>query len=246
MDDRVQEYVITLAGGLAHAIKTPLSTINLNLQLLREDLEKTAGGERTAREGRVLKKILLLEKEVLRLEDSVNGFLRFVKTKTVEKETGSINLLVGEILDFIQPEAAALGIRVTRNLDYRVPFFRFDFEQIRQAVLNIVKNGVEAMKGGGDLYVETRLEGGDLALSVADTGPGIPAEDRNKIFDLYYSTKPEGTGFGLPMAKRAVEGHDGTIEVLDGPMGGARFVLRLPMGEKPARKGSERLPRRGG
>jgi signal transduction histidine kinase len=245
MDDRVREYVITLAGGLAHAIKTPLSTMNLNLQLLREDLEKVAEPERTAREGRILKKILLLEREVQRLEDSVNGFLRFVKTESVERQPGSINLLVDELLEFIRPEAESHGIRMHPSLDYRIPFFRFDFEKIRQAILNVVKNGVEAMKEGGDLWVETRQEGGDVTVSVTDSGPGIPEEDRSKIFDLYYSTKPEGTGFGLPTAKRAVEGHDGRIEVFDAQPRGTRFVIRLPMGEGPLRRGSERMPRRG-
>ena len=245
MDEKVQEYVITLAGGLAHAIKTPLSTINLNLQLLREDIETTPQGTRTQREGRILKKVQLLEKEVQRLEESVNGFLRFVRTETPDMQPGSINLLVGEILDFIQPEAAAHGVKVQRSLDYHVPFFRFDFEQIRVAVHNIVKNALEAMRSGGDLYVETRLEGAAVEVSVADTGPGIPADERGRIFDIYYSTKPEGTGFGLPMAKRAVEQHEGSITVMDGPMGGVRFVIRLPMGVERGHKGSERLPRRG-
>ncbi|MHC5036518.1 MAG: sensor histidine kinase [Planctomycetota bacterium] len=223
----MKKIILTFVGGLAHEIKTPLSTIGMNLQLLRENLE--GGDDLSARETRVLEKILFVEKEVQRLGETLNEFLRFIRGKQIEKKPGSINLLVNELLDFIAPEAEALNIRMHRNQDYRIPLFHFDFELVRTAVLNVMKNGIEVMKEGGDLYVETFQRGSDILLSFRNTGPAIPAEDVEKIFEPYYSTKPEGTGLGLTVARRALEEHGGNIEVANDPLGGVRFLLRLPL-----------------
>jgi len=237
MAERMQETIMALVGGLAHEIKTPLSTIGMNLQLLREKLEGAA--DLSPREAHALCKIHLVEKEVLRLGETLNEFLRFVRGRRIEVRPGSINLLVNELVDFIQPEAEALGVRVHRNQDYRIPLFHFDFEGVRQAVLNVMKNGLEAMRTGGDLYLETRVRDQEVVLAIANTGPGIPKEDREKIFEPYYSTKPEGTGLGLSVARRALEDHGGGIEVIGDALGGIRFLLRLPLNPRrvPGKEG---------
>jgi len=242
VEKRVQETIQTLVGGLAHEIKTPLSTVGMNLQLLREMLEGEAGLSTLDR--RVLDKVILVEKEVQRLGEVLNEFLRFIRERPMDKKPGSINLLVTELLDFLLPEAEAFGIRVHRDLDYRIPLFLFDFELIRQAALNVLKNAIEAMRSGGDLHVETRQQRGEVLVCVANSGPPIPAEDRAKIFEPYYSTKPEGTGLGLSAAKRAFEEHGGNVEVEDRQPGGVRFLLRLPMDDKSG-PGSPRKARKG-
>ncbi|MHC4599209.1 MAG: sensor histidine kinase [Planctomycetota bacterium] len=240
MDERMQETIMALVGGLAHEIKTPLSTIGMNLQLLREKLE--VAKDLSPRESQALDKIHLVEKEVLRLGETLNEFLRFVRGRRMEIRPGSINLLVNELVDFIRPEAESLGVRVHRNQDYRIPLFHFDFEGVRQAVLNVMKNGLEAMRSGGDLYLETRARDQEVVLAIANTGPAIPKEDRRKIFEPYYSTKPEGTGLGLSVARRALEDHGGSIEVIgDGP-GGVRFLLRLPLNPRRVPRKEEGPP----
>lgn len=231
MDEKTLETINALVGGLAHEIKTPLSTVSMNLQLIRESLQNAEG--LTAREEGLLAKVRLLEKEVHRLGETLNEFLRFVRGKRIEKKPGSINLLVNEILDFVQPEAEAKSVTVHRHLDYRIPLFHFDFEQVRQAVLNVIKNGVEAVEPEGDLYVETAQHGVEIRISVTNTGSAIPSEDREKVFDLYYSTKPQGTGLGLSMTRRVLEAHGGSVEIDPEPSWGVRFVLRLPMDTKP-------------
>jgi len=239
MDDKMQETIRALVGGLAHEIKTPLSTIGMNLQLMRESLQ--AAPQRTPLEEKSLRKILLVEKEVLRLGDTLNEFLRFIGTKGAEKRPGSINLLVAELLDFLEQECRAKKIAIHRQLDYRIPLFHFDFEQVRQAVLNVLKNGVEAMeKEGGDLWVETSQRGSEAWITVTNTGRPIPREEREKIFGLYYSTKAKGSGLGLPSAARAFEQHGGGIELDEEPSWGVRFVLRLPMGDANRPSGDAR------
>ncbi|MHC4777623.1 MAG: sensor histidine kinase [Planctomycetota bacterium] len=232
MDERMQEKIMALVGGLAHEIKTPLSTIGMNLQLLREKLE--GGLDLTDREKHALTKLQIVEKEVLRLGETLNEFLRFVRGQSIEMRPGSINLLVNELVDFVLPEAKAQDIRVHRNQDYRIPLFHFDFELVRQAVLNVLKNGLEAMRNGGDLYVETGTRGQIVILAISNTGPPISQEDRKKIFEPYFSTKPEGTGLGLSVARRALEDHGGGIEVAETALGGVRFLLHLPMDQRRA------------
>ena len=242
MDEKLKEQVAKLVGGLAHEIKTPLSTIGMNLQLITEDLEQ-GGSAMTAREQRLYRKVQLLQKEVFRLERSLNGFIRFIGPRSMEKKPGSINLLVEEILDFVQPEADAHSVAVRRRLDYRIPLFHFDFEPIRQAALNVIKNALEEMRDGGELFVETAQEHGSVTLSVTDTGRSISGEELDRIFVPYYSTKPEGTGLGLAVAKQAVEDHGGTICYSDASPKGACFTIRLPLGAVPPRKPSARQPR---
>jgi signal transduction histidine kinase len=213
----------TIASGIAHEIRNPLSTLRMNLQLLREDWADPI----TEREQMGRKRIDVLLRETERLDSVVSDFVRFASGHALRLEKTDLNLLAGELLDFIAPQAERSKIRLHREFAASLPPVEIDPNLIRQAILNLLVNAQQVMPGGGDVTVRTLENGRFVKLSVSDTGPGIPIEHRDRIFNLYFSTKPGGTGLGLPMVKKIVEEHHGTVEVQSEPGRGATFTLCL-------------------
>jgi len=213
----------TIASGLAHEIRNPLSTLRMNLQLLREDWENPI----TEREQKGRKRIDVLLRETERLDTVVSDFVRFASGHALRLEPTNLNELAGELLDFLAPQAERARIRLRREFDPALPRVEVDPNLFRQAILNLLVNAQQVMPGGGEITVRTQSNGQTVRLSVTDTGPGIPVEHREKIFSLYFSTKPGGTGLGLPMVKKIVEEHRGTVEVESQPRRGATFTLCL-------------------
>ncbi len=213
----------TIASGLAHEIRNPLSTLRMNLQLLREDWDDPI----TEREQKGKKRIDVLLRETERLETVVSDFVRFAAGHALRLEPTDLNSLAGELLDFLAPQAERSRIRLHREFAPALPRVDIDPNLIRQAVLNLLVNAQQVMPSGGEITVRTVENGGQVRLSVADTGPGIPPDHRDKIFNLYFSTKPGGTGLGLPMVKKIVEEHHGSVEVESEPQKGATFTLCL-------------------
>jgi len=218
-------YVGTLAGGLAHEIKNPLSTVNINLQLMEEDWE----GDDSPRGRMLLRKINLLQREVKRLEEILNDFLKFARGQDLEVHKCDLNQLVDDVLDFVSPEITAHGINVLKSYDERLPPCDLDADLIKQALLNVIKNARESMPEGGDLMIRTTRKDGSVEVSITDTGQGIPPESMEKIFRAYYSTKKGGTGLGLPTAKRIVEDHQGVMTVQSEVGKGTSFTISLPV-----------------
>lgn len=217
--------VVTLAAGLVHEIKNPLSTISLNLQLLLEDWEQAAA---SPRERRTLKRLQTLQRETGRLVTLLEDFLRYAHTLHIQPETCRINGLVSELLDFIAPKTSQLGIRVRSTLDPGLPAIEADPKLLRQAVLNLLINAQEAMPEGGELIVQTAPDGDGVQLDITDTGVGIPDHQLSKVFSLYFTTKPNGSGLGLCTTRRIVELHGGSITLESEPGKGTHFTLRLP------------------
>ncbi len=213
----------TLASGLAHEIRNPLSTLRMNLQLLREDWENPI----TEREQKNRRKIDVLLREIDRLDSILSDLLRFAAGHALDLRPTDLNGLAGELLDFLSPQAERARIRLRRDLDPRLPAVDVDPNLIRQALQNLLVNAQQALPGGGEITVRTSANGHDVLLSVSDNGPGIPVENRERIFDLYFSTRPGGTGLGLPMVRKIVEEHRGTVEVETAPGRGATFTLCL-------------------
>ena len=234
-------YVGALAGGLAHEIKNPLSTMTITLGLLREDLEARRGDPEKA-----LRRVKVLEREVARLEEILADFLQFAGRHPLERRGTDLNALVSEVLDFITPSALKKRIEVRSHLSPEVPPLMLDRDRVKQALLNLVLNALEAMAGRGELLVQTTVRGGAVRLDVTDTGPGIPPEILPRIFEAYFSSKKTGTGLGLPIARRIVEEHGGILEVFTEVGKGTRFTIWLPAdgggpsagGASPARRGS--------
>jgi signal transduction histidine kinase len=213
----------TIASGIAHEIRNPLSTLRMNLQLLREDWADPI----TEREQRGRRRIDVLLRETERLESVVSDFVRFASGHAPRLEPTDLNGLAGELLDFLAPQAERARIRLRREFAPDLPRVEVDPNLMRQAVLNLLVNAQQAMPHGGEITVRTESNGEYVRLQVRDNGPGIPLEHRDKIFNLYFSTKPGGTGLGLPMVKKIVEEHQGTVEVESRPGQGAAFTLCL-------------------
>ena len=223
LEERYAE-LAALAGGLAHEIKNPLSTLNLNLQLLAEDFE---GGE-TPRDRRAFEKIGRLQQVVQRLEDLLNDFLRFARVERLNLKPTNLADLVEEIVDFYGPQAAANSIILRSDLSEALPPVAIDRDMFKQALFNLMLNAQNAMPGGGDLILRGRSAGDRVLLDVIDTGTGIRDEIKGKIFQPFYSTRPGGSGLGLPAAKRIIDAHDGRLTV-DSTVGwGTAFTIDLP------------------
>ncbi len=231
LEDRIRKtenlaFIGTLAGGLAHEIRNPLSTLNINLQLLKEDW----GDPVTSKEQRSVKRIELLLRETNRLERILSDFLRFAGRYQLNREPHGVNALLEELLDLYAPEARQRKIAVRTDLDPSIPPVPVDEALLKQALVNVLKNAQEAMPGGGELAVRTSKNKRFVHIDIADTGTGIAPEHRDKIFEVYFTTKPNGSGLGLPTTRRILEEHDGEIEVESEPGKGTRVQLRLPLG----------------
>jgi two-component system, NtrC family, sensor histidine kinase HydH len=217
--------IAQLAGGLAHEIRNPLSTLQLNLQLMAEDLENPE----TPRERRALQRVERLHHEVRRLHGILENFLRFARIQGLDLHPADLNEVVQEIRDFFEPLALTKSIVIRTQLAADLPRVGLEPDLFKQALLNLVLNAEHAMPSGGELILTTRREGGTVVLDLTDTGVGMTEEVRSRIFDAFFSTRPAGSGLGLPTTRKIVEGHGGTIHVQSEPGKGSRFTIRLPL-----------------
>ena len=226
-----------LAGGLAHEIRNPLSTLQLNLQLLAEDLQKPE----TPRE-RALQRVERLQHEVQRLHGILENFLRFARIQDLKLEPADLNEIVESLRDFYEPHAATKSIVIRTQLAADLPKIGLEADLFEQALLNLILNAEHAMPSGGELMLTTRREGASVVLDVTDTGVGMSDEVRARIFDAFFSTRPGGSGLGLPTTRKIVEGHGGTVHVQSEAGKGSRFTIRLPAVSTAARAAAEPAP----
>ncbi len=237
----------TMTSGLAHEIKNPLSTVGLNVQLLREDLDDLA--DQVTDQPRLQEALDrsrhrcdTLLRESQRLKDILADFLRFAGRMELDRNPTDINALVAEMVDFYEPQAAQHGIRLRTQLAANPATLPADAGLLKQALLNLLINATQAMTdarehakphGGADeLIIRTEnrraLDRDELHLHVIDTGPGIDPKAADKLFQPYFSTKRGGSGLGLPTARRIVEEHGGHLTVHSAPGRGTDFTLALP------------------
>jgi signal transduction histidine kinase len=222
--DRYTE-IAALAGGLAHEIKNPLSTIRLNMELLAEDF----ADEPSPRQRRALAKIQVVQRECQRLQNLLDDFLSFAKVRHLQLVPADLNAEVQRVLDFFQPKAEEAHIEVVRYFDPDLPGVLLDRETFQAALLNLVINAQQAMASGGQLVARTRTTSTGVALDLIDTGCGMDEKTMGKIFEVFYSTKPGGSGLGLPTTRRIVEAHGGKITCESEPGLGTKFTISLPV-----------------
>ncbi len=209
-----------LTGRVAHEIKNPLNSIALRLEMLRARLSEES--EESAEEFQVL------SEEVTRLDRVVRTFLDFNRPVELAPVEVDLNAEVQEIAAFLGPEAELRQVTLEVSVPPEPVLVRMDRDLLRQALLNIAMNGVEAMDSGGTLRLQVERATGLQRIRISDNGPGIPPDLRARIFDLYFTTKKSGSGIGLAMAFRAAQLHGGTIEV-DSELGqGTTFTMTLP------------------
>lgn len=216
--------IAQLAGGLAHEIRNPLSTLQLNLQLLAEDLQNPE----TPRERRSLQRVERLHHEVQRLHGILENFLRFARIQDLDLRPADLNQIVEELRDFYEPHAATKSIVIRTHFAGDLPRVLLEPDVFKQALLNLVLNAEHAMASGGELILTTRRDGPSVVLDVIDTGVGMTEDVRSRIFDPFFSTRAQGSGLGLPTTRKIIEGHRGTIRVQSEPGKGSRFTIQLP------------------
>jgi len=214
-----------ISAKLAHEVRSPISAIGLNVEML-EDIVAKCPGPLVGEAGELLRGI---RGEVRRLAGLTDEYLTFARLPRGRPEEDSLNEMLEELVAFVRPEAARRGVALGEELDALIPLFSFDRDLLRRAVLNLVKNGMEATPPGGRVRVSTRLDGGWVEVAVGDTGGGIEARHAAHLFEPFFTTKAGGTGLGLTISRQVAEEHGGTLAWANAPDGGARFTLRLPL-----------------
>jgi signal transduction histidine kinase len=239
-----------LTAGIAHEVKNPLNAMMIHLELLRTKIRATqvaaqpepvaaAGGMLGLGPGRAaalpapvqgaLEHVSIIESEIRRLDEVVQGFLKFTRPEDLRLQPVKVHGLMDEILPIIETEASKHNVKVTVDVPPSVPAVNGDSAMLRQAFLNLAINACQAMPNGGSL----RLKAGPssrarVEVIVQDTGVGIAPEHLSKIFNLYFTTKEKGTGIGLSMVYRIIQMHDGEVEVQSTPGRGTTFRVLLP------------------
>jgi hypothetical protein len=210
-----------LTGGVAHEIKNPLNSISLRLELLRARLEQTSP--------EALEEIGVITQEIRRLDRVVKTFLDFTRPVDLAVEDVDLAALTREVTSLVKPQAALQSVSIECAAEPEAIPIRGDHDLLKQAILNVVMNGIEAMKAGGTLSVRVHQNADYSVLTVEDQGPGIPYENQGKVFQLYFTTKEKGSGIGLAMTFRAVQLHNGTIDFTSEAGKGTTFRLRFPL-----------------
>src|SRR5438105_2396187 len=205
-----------IAAQITHEIRNPLSSISLNAEEL---------GERAPAARDLCDAIV---REVDRLAAITEEYLRFARLPKPSMQRADLNDTVRDLLDFVRPELVAAGVGVEVRLSPELPRVLADVAQLRQLLLNLVRNAREAMPGGGSLEVSTRGGEGSVEIVVRDDGPGIDPARLQRIFDPFFTTKERGTGLGLAMAQEIAQEHGGQLTCQSTPGSGTTFTLRLP------------------
>ncbi len=231
-----------MTGGLAHEIKNPLSSIALNAQLLSEAFSELPI-EPDDRD-RLSRRIASLRREVDRLRDILADFLQFAGAVHLDRKPIDLNDVVAELAEFFMPQAEQANVRLRLDLAHDPIHTHADAPLLKQALLNLILNATQVMTASAaqghdngrpvpELILRTERRktpaGPEAAIHVIDTGPGIAPERLPRIFEPYFTTRPGGSGLGLPTARRLVEEHGGRIDVHSEPGKGSDFTVLLPI-----------------
>jgi signal transduction histidine kinase len=216
-----------MMAEITHEIRNPLVSIGGFTRRLAKKLKDNEDK----------KYVDIILSEVARLEGIIHDNLSYIKAIAPQLVETDIGGLIEEILTLYEDEFAQRHIRVERNFSPSLPRLMIDAPQIKQGVINILKNAMEAMESGGTLFIRTyAASDAQAAIEIGDTGPGISAKAMHNIFNPYYTTKPRGTGLGLPITNRIIQAHKGKIELRNRDEGGALFTIRLPLPESRTAK----------
>jgi signal transduction histidine kinase len=210
-----------LTSGVAHEVKNPLNAMMIHLELLKERLD--------APPPEVQQSLEVIGGEIRRLDRVVQGFLRFMRPHELEPKAIEVATLVQSAVVLVEAEWQSQGIHFAVEVAPGLPAIEADEELLRQALLNLIQNACQAMPRGGFVTVGARIDGHTLCLEVTDEGVGIAPEEVERIFTLYFTTKPEGTGIGLSLVYRIVQMHDGSIDVRSELGRGTTMTVRLPL-----------------
>lgn len=214
-----------LSLKVAHEVRNPISAIELNAEMLQEIVRGDDSDETD--EARAL--VAAIRDQVKTLDALTEEYLTFARFPRPHFEEESINALVEELADFVRPVAIRQGLTLRVDTDPTVPLMDIDRGLLRQAILNLVKNGQEALSRGGELTLTSRRDGDNVEIAVEDSGNGIPEDVARRLFEPFFTTKPQGTGLGLGITRQITEEHGGQIQWENRPGAGTRFTIRLPI-----------------
>jgi signal transduction histidine kinase len=234
-----------LSAGVAHEVKNPLNAMMIHLELLRQRFAPRLSAAHAAAArggagtttidvvrppdfGAALEHIDVIANEIRRLDEVVQGFIKFARPEDLKLQPVRLSTLLEEVVRIVRPEAERAGVQLLVN-GGDVPDVNADPAMLRQAFLNLALNACQAMPDGGTLRIDCeRAHGHRVAVSLSDSGVGIKPEHLERIFDLYFTTKEKGSGIGLSMVYRTIQMHDGDIEVQSTPGVGSTFRVLLP------------------
>jgi signal transduction histidine kinase len=224
-----------LMAGVAHEVKNPLNAMTIHLELLKQKLAAVMepitvpagpGGGKTVD---LTKHVTVIGSEIRRLDEVLNGFLKFARPDELKLQPVQLSALVNEVVATAGPEAERRNVVIRLDCQPNLPEINADPGMLSQALLNLAINACQAMPDGGTLKIGCRPAARRrVQVDIEDTGVGIPPEHLSKIFDLYFTTKEKGSGIGLSMVYRIVQLHDGEVEVQSTPGRGTRFRLTFP------------------
>jgi two-component system, NtrC family, sensor histidine kinase HydH len=216
----------TMTAGLSHEIRNPLNAAALQLTVLERRLQKLPLVE----QGPLLEPLHLVRDEIRRLDHILEDFLQFARPREFQPRAVEVATVLTKVLDLLEGEAERQRITLERDFD-PVPAVAGDEERLRQVVMNLALNAIDAAGRGGTVRVACSVEepaGRDVTIYVDDSGPGVPLDARDRLFEPFFTTKARGSGLGLSIVHSIVTQHRGTITIEDAAGGGARFALRLP------------------
>ena len=230
-----------LLGRLAHEVRNPLSSLDIHVQLLEEDLAALAPQMRE----QLTPRLEIIHGELHRLEGIVERFLRLAGPAGVDLEPVEIPRILTHVCELLRPEAAAREIDISMQVAGSLPRVMADPVRLTQALLNVAINAIQAVERKGRVEVNAAVTDGMVCVTVSDNGPGIPPEKLASIFDPYFTTKAEGSGLGLWIAQQIVTAHGGGLTAHNGAAGGAVLTMRLPLSPDGAATSTAKTRRRG-
>ena len=239
--ERIQALTL-LAASVAHELGNPLNALSIHLQLMDREIRKlgqpSAAGEAGDPDevsdiaAKLEKYISVAKGEVNRLAYIVTQFLQAIRPSKPKLKKSSLNDTVEETIELLRPEFDNRGQAIKLEFAKSLPLALFDAAQIKQSLINLMKNSMHAMSTGGELVIKTGEAGGGVWVSLTDTGGGIPQEQIKRIFEPYYTTKEKGSGLGLMIVQRIVRDHDGRLELVSHGGKGTTFRIWLPQEER--------------
>ena len=240
-----------MSAKVSHEVRNPLSSISLNVELLEDEVASIPAGRRAE----VARLLGAVRSQVDVLSAVTEEYLRCARVPKPKREPCALQLITADLVDFVREELRARKVELLVNAPEDLPTVRVDPAQIRQLLLNLIRNAAEAMPEGGTIRIETQLSahsggaGGEVSrgvigvsppafvkITITDTGVGIPAEELEKVFEPFFTSKEGGTGLGLAISREIALEHGGTLRCESTPGSGTTFYLALPMiDEEPQR-----------
>jgi signal transduction histidine kinase len=217
----------TMTAGLSHEIRNPLNAAALQLSVLERRVRRLSEELQPG----LLDPLMLVRDEIRRLDHILEDFLQFARPREFRPEPVEVRPLLRRVVDLLGSQAEARHVRLELVVEEeaQVPPVSGEEERLRQVLINLTLNALEATPAGGLVRLSMSREGDSARITVEDSGPGIPQEVRDRIFEPFFTTKAQGSGLGLPIVHAIVTQHGGTLEVDSSPEGGARFLLQLPL-----------------